>query len=46
LAPFRAAGFGVGYVPEGQCVSADPTVKDNPKVPQGNVGPYTITRIY
>ncbi len=46
LAPFRVARLGVGYVPEGRRVFANLTVEDNLKVPQGNVGPFTIPRIY
>ena len=46
LAPFRIARLGVGYVPEGRRVFANLTVEDNLKVPQGDLGPFTIPRIY
>jgi branched-chain amino acid transport system ATP-binding protein len=46
MAPFRVARLGVGYVPEGRRVFANLTVEDNLRVPQGNAGPFTISRIY
>ncbi len=46
MPPFRVAGLGVGYVPEGRRVFPNLTVEDNLKVPQGRTGPYTIERIY
>jgi len=46
MPPFRVAGLGVGYVPEGRRVFPNLTVEDNLKVPQGRTGPYTIRRVY
>jgi len=46
MPPFRVAGLGVGYVPEGRRVFPNLTVEDNLKVPQGSDGPFTIPRIY
>jgi branched-chain amino acid transport system ATP-binding protein len=46
MPPFRVAGLGVGYVPEGRRVFPNLTVEDNLKVPQGRSGAYTIRRVY
>jgi branched-chain amino acid transport system ATP-binding protein len=45
-APFRIAGLGVGYVPEGRRVFTNLTVEENLKVPAQRNGPWTIRRIY
>lgn len=44
--PYRIAGIGVGYVPEGRKVFANLTVEENLKVPVERPGPWTIERIY
>ncbi len=44
--PFRIAGLGVGYVPEGRRIFANLTVEENLKVPRGRPGPWQIERIY
>ena len=46
LPPFRIAGMGVGYVPEGRKVFANLTVEENLLVPVERAGPWTIKRIY
>jgi branched-chain amino acid transport system ATP-binding protein len=46
LPPYRVAGLGVGYVPEGRRVFANLTVDENLKVPVERPGPWTIPRIY
>jgi branched-chain amino acid transport system ATP-binding protein len=46
LPPYRIAGLGVGYVPEGRRVFANLTVDENLKVPVERPGPWTIARIY
>jgi branched-chain amino acid transport system ATP-binding protein len=45
-APFRIAGLGVGYVPEGRKIFPNLTVEENLKVPVERPGPYDIPRIY
>ncbi len=45
-APFRIAGLGVGYVPEGRRIFANLTVQENLMVPIERPGPWTIERIY
>jgi branched-chain amino acid transport system ATP-binding protein len=44
--PFRIAGMGVGYVPEGRRIFSNLTVEENLKVPAQRSGPWTIPRIY
>jgi branched-chain amino acid transport system ATP-binding protein len=44
--PFRIAGLGVGYVPEGRKIFANLTVEENLKVPIERPGPWTIERVY
>ncbi|HVB47354.1 MAG TPA: ABC transporter ATP-binding protein [Burkholderiales bacterium] len=44
--PYRIAGMGVGYVPEGRRIFANLTVEENLKVPMERPGPWTIARIY
>jgi branched-chain amino acid transport system ATP-binding protein len=44
--PYRIAGIGVGYVPEGRRVFANLTVEENLMVPLEKAGPWTIARIY
>jgi branched-chain amino acid transport system ATP-binding protein len=45
-APFRIAGLGVGYVPEGRKIFPNLTVEENLKVPVERPGPMDIPRIY
>ena len=44
--PYRIAGLGVGYVPEGRRIFSNLTVEENLKVPAERPGPWTIERIY
>jgi len=44
--PFRIAGLGLGYVPEGRRIFANLTVDENLKVPVDRPGPWTIPRVY
>jgi len=44
--PFRIAGMGVGYVPEGRRVFANLTVDENLLVPAERPGPWTPQRVY
>ena len=44
--PYRIAGLGVGFVPEGRRVFANLTVEENLKVPAERPGPWTIERVY
>jgi branched-chain amino acid transport system ATP-binding protein len=44
--PFRIAGLGVGYVPEGRRIFANLTVDENLRVPLERPGPWTPARIY
>ena len=44
--PFRIAGLGVGYVPEGRRIFPNLSVEENLKVPIERDGPWTIARIY
>jgi branched-chain amino acid transport system ATP-binding protein len=46
LPPFRVAGLGVGYVPEGRRIFPNLTVDENLRVPLDRPGPWTIPRIY
>ncbi len=44
--PYRVAGLGVGYVPEGRRIFPNLTVEENLEVPLERPGPWTIARIY
>ncbi|MBI1396532.1 MAG: ATP-binding cassette domain-containing protein [Betaproteobacteria bacterium] len=44
--PFRIAGLGVGYVPEGRKIFPNLTVDENLLVPVSRGGPWTPARIY
>jgi branched-chain amino acid transport system ATP-binding protein len=44
--PYRVAGLGVGFVPEGRRVFANLTVEENLHVPLERSGPFTIERVY
>ena len=44
--PYRIAGLGVGFVPEGRRIFANLTVDENLKVPVERPGPWTIPRVY
>jgi branched-chain amino acid transport system ATP-binding protein len=44
--PFRVAGLGVGYVPEGRRIFANLTVEENLKVPHGRSGAWDVARVY
>jgi branched-chain amino acid transport system ATP-binding protein len=44
--PYRIAGLGVGYVPEGRRVFANLTVEENLKVPLQRSGPWTVETVY
>lgn len=44
--PYRIAGLGVGFVPEGRRIFANLTVDENLKVPVERPGAWTIQRIY
>jgi branched-chain amino acid transport system ATP-binding protein len=44
--PFRVAGLGVGYVPEGRRIFANLSVDENLQVPIERGGPWNIERIY
>src|SRR5438309_4281934 len=44
--PYRIAGLGVGYVPEGRRIFANLTVEENLRVPLERPGAWTIERIY
>jgi len=44
--PYRIAGLGVGYVPEGRRIFPNLTVEENLKVPAERPGPWTIARIF
>jgi branched-chain amino acid transport system ATP-binding protein len=46
LPPYRIAGMGVGYVPEGRRIFPNLTVDDNLRVPLERPGPFTIERVY
>ena len=45
-APFRIAGSGVGYVPEGRRIFSNLTVEENLKVPAARPGPWTIAKVF
>jgi branched-chain amino acid transport system ATP-binding protein len=44
--PFRVAGLGVGFVPEGRRIFPNLTVEENLKVPIERPGSWTIERVY
>ncbi len=44
--PYRIAGLGVGFVPEGRRIFANLSVDENLKVPIERPGPWTIERVY
>ena len=44
--PYRIAGAGVGYVPEGRRIFANLTVDENLLVPVERPGPWTVPRVY
>jgi branched-chain amino acid transport system ATP-binding protein len=44
--PFRVAGLGVGYVPEGRRIFPNLTVEENLRVPLVRGGPWTAARIF
>jgi branched-chain amino acid transport system ATP-binding protein len=44
--PFRVAGLGVGYVPEGRRVFPNLTVVENLRVPASRKGPWTEERVF
>jgi branched-chain amino acid transport system ATP-binding protein len=44
--PYRIAGLGVGYVPEGRRVFANLTVAENLRVPMSRSGPWNEDRVY
>jgi branched-chain amino acid transport system ATP-binding protein len=46
LAPFRIAGLGVGYVPEGRRIFPNLTVDENLRVPVDRPGPWNAARVY
>jgi branched-chain amino acid transport system ATP-binding protein len=46
LPPYRVAGLGVGFVPEGRKIFPYLTVEENLKVPADKPGHWTIPRIY
>ena len=46
LPPFRVAGLGLGFVPEGRRIFGSLTVEENLMVPIERPGPWTIPRIY
>jgi branched-chain amino acid transport system ATP-binding protein len=44
--PYRIAGLGVGYVPEGRRIFPNLTVEENLKVPIERPGDWTIARVF
>ncbi len=44
--PYRIAGMGVGYVPEGRRIFSNLTVEENRKVPADRPGPWNIAQMY
>jgi branched-chain amino acid transport system ATP-binding protein len=44
--PYRIAGLGVGYVPEGRRVFANLTVEENLMVPLQRPGPWSVESVY
>ncbi|WP_050629409.1 ABC transporter ATP-binding protein [Bradyrhizobium viridifuturi] len=46
MSPYRVAGLGVGYVPEGRKIFANLSVEDNLRVPAVRPGPWNTTRVF
>lgn len=46
MSPYRVAGLGVGYVPEGRKIFANLTVEDNLRVPVVRPGPWNTERVF
>jgi branched-chain amino acid transport system ATP-binding protein len=46
LPPYRIAGLGVGYVPEGRRIFPNLTVAENLYVPAVRPGPWNVDRVY
>jgi branched-chain amino acid transport system ATP-binding protein len=44
--PFRVAGLGVGFVPEGRRIFPNLTVDENLRVPLDRPGPWTLASVY
>jgi branched-chain amino acid transport system ATP-binding protein len=44
--PFRVAGLGVGFVPEGRRIFPNLTVEENLRVPLDRPGPWTMASVY
>jgi branched-chain amino acid transport system ATP-binding protein len=44
--PYRVAGLGVGFVPEGRRIFANLSVDENLRVPMERPGPWNIARVY
>ncbi len=44
--PYRIAGLGVGYVPEGRRIFPNLTVEENLKVPIERPGDWTVARVF
>jgi branched-chain amino acid transport system ATP-binding protein len=44
--PYRIAGLGVGYVPEGRRIFPNLTVEENLKVPMERPGEWTVARVF
>ncbi len=44
--PYRIAGLGVGYVPEGRRIFPNLTVEENLKVPVERPGEWTLARVF
>ena len=46
MPPYKVAGLGVGYVPEGRKIFANLTVEDNLRVPVTRPGAWTVKRVF
>jgi branched-chain amino acid transport system ATP-binding protein len=44
--PFRIAGLGVGYVPEGRKIFPNLTVDENLQIPVARPGTWTVAKVY
>jgi branched-chain amino acid transport system ATP-binding protein len=44
--PFRIAGLGVGYVPEGRKIFPNLTVEENLQIPVARPGTWTVAKVY
>ncbi len=44
--PFRVAGLGVGYVPEGRRIFPNLTVAENLEIPAARSGAWTVAKVY